>query len=58
MVQGVGFRAWMRDTALRHDAAGWVRNRDDGTVEAILQGEEAQVMKVLEWARHGPPGQP
>lgn len=56
LVQGVSFRASMKDVALRHGLQGWVRNRDDGAVEALLQGEEAEVTMVLEWARTGPPG--
>jgi len=46
----------MREVALRYGLAGWVRNRDDGAVEALVEGEETQVEKLLEWARVGPPG--
>jgi acylphosphatase len=56
LVQGVSFRASMRDAALRHGVLGWVANRDDGAVEALVQGEETQVEQLLEWAREGPPG--
>ncbi len=55
-VQGVAFRASMRDEANRRGVKGWVRNRGDGAVEALVQGEEAQVERLLEWARVGPPG--
>jgi acylphosphatase len=55
-VQGVSFRVSMQDAALRHGVLGWVRNRDDGAVEALVQGEEAQVERLLEWAGVGPPG--
>ncbi len=55
-VQGVAFRASMRDFAEREGVKGWVRNRDDGAVEALVQGEEAQVERIIEWARVGPPG--
>lgn len=55
-VQGVAFRASMRDFAEREGVKGWVRNRDDGAVEALVQGEEAQVERIVEWARVGPPG--
>ncbi len=56
MVQGVSFRASMRDAALSYGVRGWVRNRGDGAVEALVQGEDAQVESLLEWARVGPPG--
>jgi len=56
LVQGVAFRACMRDEALRLGVKGWVRNRDDGAVEALMQGEEANVARLLEWARVGPKG--
>jgi acylphosphatase len=56
VVQGVSFRASMREVALRHGVRGWVRNRDDGDVEALVQGGEADVGKLLEWAKVGPPG--
>jgi acylphosphatase len=56
LVQGVSFRASMRDVAIRHGVKGWVRNRDDGAVEALVQGEEVQVTRLLEWARVGPRG--
>jgi acylphosphatase len=54
-VQGVGYRDGLRAQALRHGVCGWVRNRRDRTVEAILQGEAAAVETVLAWARRGPP---
>jgi acylphosphatase len=55
-VQGVSFRVSMREVALRHGVQGWVKNRSDGAVEALIQGEEKQVGNLLEWARYGPPG--
>jgi acylphosphatase len=55
-VQGVSFRVSMREVAMRHGVHGWVRNRKDGAVEALVQGEETQVGKLFEWARLGPPG--
>ncbi len=54
-VQGVGFRYAMVDAAATHGVAGWVRNRRDGTVEALLQGEPAAVEAVFAWCRRGPP---
>jgi acylphosphatase len=55
-VQGVSFRASMKDAAIRFGVEGWVRNRDDGAVEALVQGGEANVERLLAWARMGPPG--
>ncbi len=54
-VQGVGYRGALRDRAIAQGVAGWVRNRRDGSVEAVLQGEAAAVETVLAWARRGPP---
>jgi acylphosphatase len=54
-VQGVGFRDAMRNEALRHGIRGWVRNRRDGSVEAVVQGNRGAVDAMLAWARSGPP---
>jgi acylphosphatase len=53
-VQGVGFRAWTEDQAIRLKLAGWVRNRRDGTVEAVLGGEDAAVADMIAALREGP----
>jgi acylphosphatase len=53
-VQGVGFRYTMAQEAGRLGVTGWVRNRRDGTVEAVVDGAEAAVAAMLQWARHGP----
>jgi acylphosphatase len=55
VVQGVGFRAYLRHEAQRNGVSGWVRNRRDGSVEAVVQGTEDAVQAVIDWARHGPP---
>jgi acylphosphatase len=55
-VQGVGFRYAMQSEATRRGLAGWVRNRRDGSVEALVQGDAAAVEALVDWARHGPPG--
>ena len=55
-VQGVGFRESMRREAERNGVTGWVRNRRDGTVEAVLHGSPGDVARILEWAQRGPPG--
>jgi acylphosphatase len=55
-VQGVGYRAFVEYTALEHGLEGWVRNRRDGSVEAVFAGPDALVAHVLEACRRGPPG--
>jgi acylphosphatase len=53
-VQGVGFRAWIEDKAGAHDLEGWVRNRHDGTVEAVFAGPASAVERMVEACRRGP----
>jgi len=54
-VQGVGYREWLLREARRNGISGWVRNRGDGTVEALLAGEEDGLNAVLTACRRGPP---
>ncbi|HKK36049.1 MAG TPA: acylphosphatase [Paracoccaceae bacterium] len=54
-VQGVGFRDWAQREAGRLGVSGWVRNRDDGTVELVASGEAEAVDALLQACREGPP---
>ena len=53
-VQGVFFRDSMRREAQRLAVNGWVRNTTEGTVEAIVQGEQSAVDNIVQWAQRGP----
>jgi len=53
-VHGVGYRAFVEHSALRHDLEGWVRNRRDGTVEALFSGPAESVAAIVEVCRRGP----
>jgi acylphosphatase len=53
-VQGVGYRQSLHRKAAALDIRGWVRNRLDGSVEAVVQGTPEAVAGVMAWARHGP----
>jgi acylphosphatase len=53
-VQGVFFRDSTRKEADSRGVAGWVRNRDDGSVEAVFEGPEDAVEAMVEWCRSGP----
>jgi acylphosphatase len=55
LVQGVYFRAATREAAVGMGLTGWVRNRGDGGVEALIQGPAAAVDAMVEWCRSGPP---
>ncbi|MGP8153137.1 MAG: acylphosphatase [Smithella sp.] len=54
-VQGVFFRAETQRAAMGFNLTGWVRNMADGRVEALLEGEDKSVNKMLEWCHKGPP---
>jgi acylphosphatase len=53
-VQGVFFRQETKRQAETHGVNGWVRNRDDGKVEAVFEGEEQDVNALIEFCKHGP----
>jgi acylphosphatase len=53
-VQGVWFRGWTIEAAYHHGLDGWVRNRRDGTVEAVFAGADDQVEAMIQACRHGP----
>jgi acylphosphatase len=55
-VQGVGYRAWAEITALERGIEGWVRNRRDGSVEALFSGSKDDVEAMIAQCRCGPPG--
>jgi acylphosphatase len=54
-VQGVWYRGWTVDEALERGLSGWVRNRRDGSVEALFSGPESAVREMIERCREGPP---
>lgn len=54
-VQGVCFRMEIRQAAKRIKVKGWVRNRRDGSVEAVIEGDAERVDDLLAWCRKGPP---
>jgi len=55
-VQGVFFRAEARVRAESLGVAGWIRNADDGSVEAVFEGDDEQLESMVEWCRRGPSG--
>ena len=54
-VQGVGYRAWVEYQAVASNLEGWVRNRRDGSVEAVFAGSPGAVAEMVALCRHGPP---
>jgi acylphosphatase len=55
-VQGVGYRHWVMTTARRLGVTGWVRNRTDGSVEALIVGDDSAVGAMIDACRRGPAG--
>jgi acylphosphatase len=54
MVQGVNFRWYTVQHARSADVGGWVRNLPDGRVEAVFEGNEGAVQRMVDWCREGP----
>ncbi len=54
-VQGVFFRHHTQQKAIQLGLTGWVRNRMDGNVEAVFEGDRERVNEMIEWCHHGPP---
>jgi len=54
-VQGVFFRQSAAVVANKLGVFGYIRNLEDGSVEAVYEGDEEKVMKMVEWTKHGPP---
>ncbi len=55
LVQGVFFRSYMQREARSLGLTGWVKNRGDGKVEAVVEGEKKAVEKIIQWAHRGSP---
>ncbi|API54702.1 acylphosphatase [Rhizobium leguminosarum] len=55
-VQGVGFRMWTRDEAVRLGLTGWVRNEEDGAVVAVIAGPDTAITTMIDRFRRGPLG--
>ena len=53
-VQGIGYRDGVRRKARKLGIFGWVKNLEDGRVEAVFEGEEDKIREIVEWARKGP----
>jgi len=55
LVQGVFFRAYIKEKAQELELTGWVRNLPTGQVEAVFEGDKENIEKIIEWTKEGPP---
>jgi len=55
LVQGVCFRAYTKEKAVKFGLTGYVKNLPDGRVEAVFEGQEDNIKKMIEWCHKGPP---
>ena len=53
-VQGVGFRYWMQDLAIKKNISGWVKNKMSGDVEALIVGQEKEIQELIKLCEKGP----
>ncbi len=53
-VQGIGYRAWLKRQAEKLAIVGWVKNREDGAVEAVIQGDGKNLKQLIQKAKQGP----
>ena len=54
-VQGVFFRATAKEVAQEISVTGWIRNTDEGDVEALITGNKESIQRFIDWCKHGPP---
>lgn len=54
-VQGIGYRQWMKQEAQKLHMVGWVKNRTDGSVEAVVSGDDQNIDTLITVSRQGPP---
>ena len=53
-VQGVGFRYWMQNLAIKKNISGWVKNKMSGDVEALIVGQEKEIQELIKLCETGP----
>ena len=53
-VQGVGFRYWMQNLAIKNNISGWIKNKTSGDVEALIVGQEKEIRELIKLCEMGP----